>query len=614
LAAEPAPALNRYFTIEVVDAETGRGVPLVDLETTNNIHYYTDSNGIVAFHEPGLMNQKVYFHVRSHGYEYPKDKFGYRGVALQIQEGGSARIRLPRRNIAERLYRVTGEGIYRDSVLVGRSVPIREPVLNGLVFGSDSVVQARYHGQLYWFWGDTNRPGYPLGNFQVPGATSQLPGQGGLDPEAGVNLNYFVDKTGFVSETCRMPGEGPTWIFGLATLKDAQGGERMFAAYMKVRGQLNVYERGLCEWNDKKKKFEKVTAFPKDFPAYPNGQTLVRTEQGVEYVYYTLPYPWLRVRAVPESLERLEEYESFTPLKEGGTKKALELDRGPDGTLRYGWKKKTAMLQPSDQKRLIKEGKLKQEETLAPLQDVETGKFVTAHTASVYWNEYRRRWVMIVLETFGTSLLGEVWYAESDHPLGPWVYARKVVTHDNYSFYNPRHHPAFDKEGGRLIFFEATYTHTFSSNPVQTPRYDYNQIMYKLDLAHTRLRLPVAVSTASDAAVPNHFVLGPARKPSQPIAFFALDRPGDGTVSLYVAGGRLVAGAAPQGQQPVFHALPVDVAQPATTTVPLYEWLNAERGVYAYSADPSWTRPGFQRAEKPLCRVWRSPTRVTIPD
>ena len=46
----------------------------------------------------------------------------------------------------------------------------------------------------------------------------------------------------------------------------------------------------------------------------------------------------------------------------------------------------------------------------------------------------------------------------------------------------------FDKENGRYIFFEGTYTNMFSGNPDQTPRYDYNQIMYKLDLAHPVLK------------------------------------------------------------------------------------------------------------------------------
>ena len=32
-----APTGARYFAVEVVDAETGRGVPLVELTTTHNV-------------------------------------------------------------------------------------------------------------------------------------------------------------------------------------------------------------------------------------------------------------------------------------------------------------------------------------------------------------------------------------------------------------------------------------------------------------------------------------------------------------------------------------------------------------------------------------------------
>jgi hypothetical protein len=77
LAAEPRP-----FAIRVIDAETGRGVPLVELRTTNEIRLYTDSNGLAAFAEPGLTGQEVFFHVKSHGYEYPRDGFGNRGERL----------------------------------------------------------------------------------------------------------------------------------------------------------------------------------------------------------------------------------------------------------------------------------------------------------------------------------------------------------------------------------------------------------------------------------------------------------------------------------------------------------------------------------------------------
>ena len=65
---------------------------------------------------------------------------------------------------------------------------------------------------------------------------------------------------------------------------------------------------------------------------------------------------------------------------------------------------------------------------------------------------------------------------------------KTVVTHDRYSFYNPAHHPFFDQKGGRIIYFEGTYTAEFSGNDSPTPRYDYNQVMYRLDLGDPRLK------------------------------------------------------------------------------------------------------------------------------
>ena len=97
---------------------------------------------------------------------------------------------------------------------------------------------------------------------------------------------------------------------------------------------------------------------------------------------------------------------------------------------------------------------------------------------------------MIAVQNYGTSFLGEVWYAEALTPLGPWTSGVKIVTHDKYSFYNPKQHPYFDEQEGRVIYFEGTYSHTFSGNEHPTPRYDYTQIMYRLDLADERLRLP----------------------------------------------------------------------------------------------------------------------------
>lgn len=479
------------FRIQVVDADTGRGVPLVELKTTGSIRYWTDSNGLVAFDEPGLMNQSVYFNVQSHGYEFEKDGFGFPGKALDVKPGGRATLKIKRNNIAQRLYRVTGGGIYRDSVLTGEKVPIREPLLNALVLGQDSVVNAIYNGKLRWFWGDTNKPGYILGNYHVPGAVSELPSKGGLDPELGVDLTYFVDEKGFAKPTARMPGDGPTWIGGLVVLKDGAR-ERMFASYVKIKPPLDVYERGLCEWDDAANAFKKDVLMDMKAPLHPDAHTFLHRDGDAEYVYFCKPLPLTRVRATVADYRDTSKYEAYTCLKEGTRLEQGQFDRDATGKLRYSWKRNTPVLGQKEQNDFVKSGKLKREEGLIQLRNVANGKTVLAHGGSVNWNEFRKKWIFLFVEINGTSLLGEMWYAEADSPVGPWGECVKIVTHEKYSFYNPKQHPYFDKDGGRTIFFEGTYTHTFSGNTDQTPRYDYNQVMYKLDLADPRLKLTAA--------------------------------------------------------------------------------------------------------------------------
>jgi len=79
-------------------------------------------------------------------------------------------------------------------------------------------------------------------------------------------------------------------------------------------------------------------------------------------------------------------------------------------------------------------------------------------------------------------MLGELWYAEAPEPTGPWGVAVKVVSHDNYTFYNPRLHPEMTPSDSPILLFEGTYTQQFSDKPQVTPLYDYNQILYRLDL------------------------------------------------------------------------------------------------------------------------------------
>jgi hypothetical protein len=561
LAAEP----EKPFAITVVDAQTGRGVPLIELRTVNGIRLVTDSNGIVAFCEPGLMNEAVFFHVSGHGYEFEKDGFGFRGKKLDVTPGGSATLKVSRINIAERLYRVTGAGIYRDSVLVGAKVPIKEPLLNAQVFGSDSVMNAVYRGKIYWFWGDTNRPSYPLGNFHVPGATSELPGKGGLDPDQGVDLTYFVDEKGFAKKTCEMPGKGPTWVTTLVVVPDKEGRERLCSSFVKVEAPLKIYSRGVAVWNDDKQQFDKVRDVDMDVPVFPQGHAFKHGD----YLYFAHPYPLTRVPATAESFADPAQYESFTCLKDGSRLDAPEIDRDADGRLRFQWRKNTPAVGPAEQAKLVTSGKMKATESPLKLRDRESGKPVPIHGASVYWNDYRKRWVMIAIEAYAKpSALGEVWYAEADEPTGPWRYAVKVVTHDRMSFYNPKQHPMFAKDGGRVIYFEGTYTHDFSGNSDVTPRYEYNQVMYRLALSDPRVALP---------------------RPVPGTDFLTLDRG--------VPGAMLLPG---RGQDHlVFFALPDDKTAPAAT-VALYEFRKGGETRYAVAE----RMEGFTRTDKAVGRVW----------
>jgi hypothetical protein len=98
------------------------------------------------------------------------------------------------------------------------------------------------------------------------------------------------------------------------------------------------------------------------------------------------------------------------------------------------------------------------------------------------WNEYRQRWILLLEDT------GDVYYAEARRPEGPYGKAVKIIHHDEYNFYNVATHTFFNQERGRVIYLEGTYTDAFSRAKERTPRYNYNQVMYRLRLDDPRLR------------------------------------------------------------------------------------------------------------------------------
>ena len=468
-------AATPYFGLQAVDEQTGRGIPLVEFRTVNDLRFVTDNAGWIAFNEPGLMSREVWFYLSlSPGYELKKDGFGYTGVRVTPVAGKTTTVKLHRTNLAERIARTTGQGLFRDSELL--ELPHALPNMNnGGVMGQDSVQAVPYKGRIFWLWGDTNVPHYPLGNFRTTAATTPLD----IKPELGIAFEYFMDSKEPSRLRHMLPDAEPgaVWLFGLLTVKDDDGQEALLAHYGRYKGLQPAEEHGVCRFSDSRGVFEKVAALPKDETwRYLEGNAVRVSGEAGDFFYFAFPFCHTRVKATLKDVTSPASYE------------ALRFDEMAKD---WKWQKELPPTSQKDESKLILDGKMKESQARYRLQDAASGKLIRIHNGSISWNAFRKRYVLIALQSgdkADPSPLGEVWYAEADAPDGPWGKAVKVATHPRYSYYNPKHHAFLDAEGGRVIYFEGTYSLEFSGNPVAPARYDYNQLMYRLDLGDERLK------------------------------------------------------------------------------------------------------------------------------
>jgi hypothetical protein len=426
--------------IEVVEQGSGWPVPGVELRTVHGVRFVSDNAGVIAFDLPELLGQETWFTVSGHGYGVKADGFGYKGVRLRPAAGQKLTVTVERRILAQRLGRLTGAGLFAESQKVGEHLDWRD----GPVQGCDSIVNARFDGKQFWFWGDTNLAKYPLGIFNVSAATTAdfVPP---ARPPLQVRFDYFQNAQGAARGVAEVPGDGPTWIWGAATLRDAQGREHLVASAVKVRGNMEAYRWDLVEWDRSAQKFLPVLTFwtkstehPKA-PKVPDGHALQwRDDQGKEWLLYCNPFPTLRCPATYEAWKDSSTWENLTP------------DR--------------TILTPA-------------------------GKKVEAHGGDLAWHPWSQRWLLLFTQKGGdSSFLGEIWLASAPSPTGPWTGARKVATHDNYTFYNPVLHPEAFRGDSPVIHFEGTYVTTFTNNQQPTPRWDYNQVLYQVDLSQPAFR------------------------------------------------------------------------------------------------------------------------------
>ena len=111
------------------------------------------------------------------------------------------------------------------------------------------------------------------------------------------------------------------------------------------------------------------------------------------------------------------------------------------------------------------------------------------------------------------------------------------------------------KKNGEEIFFEGTFT-KFLSTEERVPRYDYNQLTYKLTLSNKDVFLPEAVYSHKN----NYGFLKDIddKNSITDVAFYAMpeDRKVDGMIPIYQSKKRQLS---LKGKQPLFYGFPINM-------------------------------------------------------
>ena len=427
-AARPKP-----FRINVVDAESGWPVPLVQFTTGNGLVFASDNAGTVAVDEPDLYGRRVRFSVEGHGYGIGPDPHKPGSVVYQVEPGAAVTLKMKRNQLAKRLGRIGGTGLFAESRKFGEHLDKKD---QGEV-GRDSVQCRPYKGKLFWLWGDTSMQDYAIGIFNTTAAYTPNPAfPKNAKPPIYPPYDQIRQENGRVRGTIKAQGSGPIWVFGLIDLKDKAGNDHLGGAWSQIAGSGEPYKRGLCEWNDKTQNFDVTLTLmdkekgvvPEFFPD-PNAVHW-KDPSGKKWLLYGFPFPHHRI---PDSYEAWRDTNTWEKIDWSGR------------------------------------------EQIATYKD---GKKFEAVVGQMMWNSTIKKYVGICMQKWN---LGALCYIEADSPFGPWTNGQQIVFHHNYTFYNPIIHVEYGPDVPYIIF-EGTYTDTFTSNANPTPRYNYTQTLYRLDL------------------------------------------------------------------------------------------------------------------------------------
>jgi hypothetical protein len=329
--------------------------------------------------------------------------------------------------------------------------------------------------------------------------------------------------------------EDNTWVGSLTVLRNVSE-ERMYLTYVCPNTQL----QGLALWDDSDEVFRPVRGSGYDM-RYSGAQWVQRVKpsegkhlgdaegdgyekQTEEYAYYASTFATTRVRASFNAIENPAAHEVFTPCGPRGQcnvsmdSSSWTWRRGNLGRADAGPGEQWEPFGPNDEAAAIKAGWLPRSAARMQTVDRATGKaLVGLARGSINWNAHRNAYVLIA-DQMGLgqqtaiddrrSKYGELFYCEAPTVTGPWKYCDRIITHNvtGASCYNPLQLPWLDEEEGRVIYLACTYTSMSSGNDgpkdrvcdfdmyggqhcaVAVPRYEYNNVVFRLDVDQVRLR------------------------------------------------------------------------------------------------------------------------------
>eukprot|EP00759_Apiculatamorpha_spiralis_P047770 PhF_6_TR43342/c0_g1_i2/m.66345 len=293
-----------------------------------------------------------------------------------------------------------------------------------------------------------------------------------------------------------------TWIGGVYTLNKGLANETMYSVYYKPF-DFGPFPTppvvGMAIWNDTLSQFVAASVFPDNHPMFLSGDHVVEVLDPATAAANTRGYVYMfspvTVRIAAADVLNIDNFETFTPLKQGTTMAHPVLD--PNG---WSWKKGMELFGIAQEAALIQQKVLPPSMVRYQSVDITTGAAAAMGAGgSVNWNSYLNLYVRIDGPYLGLS----------HNITGPWPRVVPILSFNRTGMvcYNPQQitHMNDNQFSDQFVFYSCSYTAMWSNQapPSPTvnlwstclfgqnshlncatvvPNYEYNNLVHKVDL------------------------------------------------------------------------------------------------------------------------------------